>query len=58
MARGRNVYGVRMRQGETRHDIGSFESYFKAFLDFAIDDPDYGKEFREYIREVLKRNDG
>ncbi|HUW31477.1 MAG TPA: UTP--glucose-1-phosphate uridylyltransferase [Planctomycetota bacterium] len=57
MARGRKVYGVRMKPGETRHDIGSFESYFKAFLDFAIDDPDYGKEFREYIREVLKRQD-
>ena len=57
MARGRKDNGVRMKPGETRHDIGSFESYFKAFLDFAIDDPDYGKEFREYIREVLKRQD-
>ena len=53
--RGRKVYGLRMRAGEVRHDIGSFESYFRAFIDFAVDDPELGAEFRQYIREVMQR---
>ncbi|HBT75379.1 MAG TPA: hypothetical protein DEB39_00295 [Planctomycetaceae bacterium] len=32
---GHRVFGVRMRPGEGRYDIGSFESYYKAFTDFA-----------------------
>ena len=55
MAQGRKVYGLRMKPGETRHDIGSFESYFKCFLDFALDDPEFGPEFREYVQKALKR---
>ena len=53
--RGRKVYGLRMRAGEVRHDIGSFESYFRAFIDFAVDDPELGAEFRQYIKEVMQR---
>ncbi|MDR3109847.1 MAG: NTP transferase domain-containing protein [Planctomycetaceae bacterium] len=35
LANGRKFYGVTMNQSERRYDIGSFESYFKAFADFA-----------------------
>ncbi len=50
---GRKVIGVRLRADERRYDIGSFESYFKAFLDFALDDPEYGYMIRQYMRTRL-----
>jgi len=52
---GRKVYGVRMKAGEIRHDIGTFESYFRCFVEFALDDHDCGAEFRQYVKEALER---
>ena len=34
-----------LQTGETRHDIGGLDSYFKAFAAFALQDPDYGRAF-------------
>jgi UTP--glucose-1-phosphate uridylyltransferase len=48
---GENVYGVRL-QGERRYDIGNFESYFQAFVEFALADEKYGASLREYIRSL------
>ncbi len=50
---GRKVIGVRLRTDERRYDIGGFETYFKAFIDFALDDPEYGYVIRQYMRTRL-----
>jgi len=52
---GRKVFGVRMKPGEIRHDIGTFDSYFRCFIEFALDDPKCGGEFRKYVKDALKR---
>ncbi len=46
---GHTVCGVPLVDGEARYDIGSHESYYKAFLDFALDDPVCGAAIREYV---------
>src|SRR5712692_5084981 len=33
---GGRAFGVRLRPGERRYDIGNFESYFEAFVSFAL----------------------
>jgi len=48
---GEKVYGVRL-QGERRYDIGNFESYFQAFVEFALADEKYGASLRDYIRSL------
>ena len=50
---GYKVIGVKLRKDETRYDVGSFESYFKAFLDFALEDLEYGYMVRQYMRAKL-----
>lgn len=47
---GHKVQAVRLREGERRYDIGNFESYFKAFIDFAIADEKYGYLVRQYLK--------
>jgi UTP--glucose-1-phosphate uridylyltransferase len=46
---GETVYGVRLNDNEHRYDIGNFESYFRAFTEFALADEKYGMAVREYI---------
>jgi UTP--glucose-1-phosphate uridylyltransferase len=50
---GAPAYGVRLGAGETRYDIGNFESYFQAFVAFALNDPRYGRSLRRHIMEQL-----
>ncbi|MBN1426753.1 MAG: UTP--glucose-1-phosphate uridylyltransferase [Anaerolineae bacterium] len=50
---GERVYGVRLNSNEHRYDIGNFESYFRAFIEFALVDEKYGASLREYI-DTLK----
>ena len=54
---GEKVLGVKLPPGEQRYDIGNFESYFKAFVDFALFDPVHGEELRAYARELLDAAD-
>ncbi|HUT64046.1 MAG TPA: sugar phosphate nucleotidyltransferase [Anaerolineae bacterium] len=51
---GRKVTGVKLHTDEHKYDVGGFESYFKAFLDFALEDPEYGYMVRQHIRKKLK----
>jgi len=51
---GGKIIGVRLRSDERRYDVGGFETYFKAFIDFSLDDPEYGYMIRQYIRRKLK----
>jgi UTP--glucose-1-phosphate uridylyltransferase len=47
---GGKVLGIPLPAGEKRFDIGNFESYFQAFVEFALADPVYGPALREYVR--------
>jgi UTP--glucose-1-phosphate uridylyltransferase len=50
---GRKVLGVRLPNGERRFDIGNFESYFLAFAEFALADPQYGPALRARVARLL-----
>ena len=50
---GGRAYGVRLTAAEQRYDIGNFESYFRAFVEFALADPKHGDALREYLEQVL-----
>jgi UTP--glucose-1-phosphate uridylyltransferase len=50
---GGKVLGVCLGPDEHRYDIGNFESYFRAFAEFALTDPQYGETLRAYLEEFL-----
>ena len=50
---GGKVLGILMSNGERRFDIGNYESYWKAFLHFALRDPELGPALREFAKEQL-----
>lgn len=49
---GAPVYGVRLRADERRYDIGNFEAYFRAFVEFALADEKYGAALRDFLAEL------
>jgi UTP--glucose-1-phosphate uridylyltransferase len=51
---GHKVRCVRLRRDESHHDIGNPETYFKAFVDFALADPKYGYLIRQHIQRRLR----
>ena len=53
LARGAKGVGLKLPEGERRFDIGNYGSYFRAFVDFALADPDYGDALREHLRGQL-----
>lgn len=56
---GRQVRSVRLREGETRYDIGNHPAYFRTFIDFALDDPEWGEETADYLaRRLSSRRSG
>ena len=55
---GHKVMGMCLPEGERRFDIGNFESYFQAFADFALADPDYGPALRAYLAQFLADRPG
>ncbi|HEX4592001.1 MAG TPA: hypothetical protein VH120_18850, partial [Gemmataceae bacterium] len=50
---GGKVIGVRLPPGEARYDIGNFESYYAAFIEFALADPKYGSRLREHLAKLV-----
>jgi UTP--glucose-1-phosphate uridylyltransferase len=48
---GGRVLGVSLADGERRFDIGNFSGYFRAFFEFALEDPEFGSELREFVRQ-------
>jgi len=52
---GRKVLGIRLTLEEPRFDIGNFESYFAAFAEFALGDPQYGPGLRSRLERLLER---
>jgi UTP--glucose-1-phosphate uridylyltransferase len=53
LRRGEKVLGMQLTAAERRFDIGNFDSYFRAFVEFALADPRHGPELREYVRQLL-----
>jgi UTP--glucose-1-phosphate uridylyltransferase len=53
MRQGGRVYGMRLRPDERRFDIGNFEAYFRAFVEFAIADPKHGANFRQFLHGLV-----
>jgi len=51
--RGGRILGMKLAPGERRFDIGNFDTYFRAFCEFALADPRYGPGLREYVKELL-----
>ena len=52
------VWGVRMESDEHRLDIGNYKSYFRAFFDLSLADPEFGDDFRAYVHERLRETEG
>jgi UTP--glucose-1-phosphate uridylyltransferase len=53
MQDGGKVFGTRLNGNEKRYDIGNFESYFNAFVEFALADEKYGDSLRKSLEEFL-----
>jgi UTP--glucose-1-phosphate uridylyltransferase len=53
---GHRVMGLRLSEQERRYDIGNFDSYFQAFVEFALADPEHGRALRQHILAVLERD--
>ena len=54
LLKGGKGIGLRLPPTEHRYDIGNFESYFRAFFDFAINDPKYGDSLRAHVRATME----
>jgi UTP--glucose-1-phosphate uridylyltransferase len=50
---GGRAYGVRLDPSERRYDIGNFDAYFRAFVEFALADPRFGATLRRYLEGLL-----
>ncbi|HEY3380689.1 MAG TPA: UTP--glucose-1-phosphate uridylyltransferase [Vicinamibacterales bacterium] len=50
---GGRAYGVRLHAHERRYDIGNFQAYFRAFVEFALADPRFGAPLRRYLEDLL-----
>jgi len=50
---GGRAYGIRLGAGEARYDIGNFESYFRAFVEFALADGRFGPSLRRHLEHLL-----
>ncbi len=46
---GFTVRALQLLEQEQRYDIGTFETYFKAFIDLAVADEKYGYLIRQYL---------
>jgi len=53
MQNGGKIFGVRLNSSEKRYDIGNFESYFNAFIEFALADEKYGNALHQSLEELL-----
>jgi len=54
---GHKVHCVKLTDGEKRYDIGNFESYFKAFIDFALLDDKYGYLLRQHLIQKMHKGE-
>ena len=52
---GGRVYGLRLSDAERRFDIGNFDAYFRAFVEFALADEKHGATLRQFVEQLLER---
>jgi len=50
---GRKVFGICLRSDERRYDIGNFQAYFRAFVEFALEDEKQGQNLRKHLEALL-----
>jgi UTP--glucose-1-phosphate uridylyltransferase len=50
---GGRVYGMVLGPDERRFDIGNFDAYFRAFVEFAIADPKHGRSLRAFVERLV-----
>jgi UTP--glucose-1-phosphate uridylyltransferase len=55
---GGKVYGVCLRPDERRYDVGNFDSYFQAFVEFALADEKCGAALRDYLKRMMSASLG
>jgi UTP--glucose-1-phosphate uridylyltransferase len=53
---GGRVFGMSLRDNERRYDIGNFDSYFQAFVEFALADSKHGAPLREFVEKLIDAN--
>ena len=54
---GEDVRCIRLRSDEERYDIGTPLTYYRAFADHALADPENGQAFASYLRGILQSED-
>ena len=54
--KGHKVYGVRLQKDEKRYDIGDFDAYFRAFVEFSLADEKFGADLRRHLEGLLDVN--
>ena len=47
------MYGICLRADERRYDIGNFQAYFRAFVEFALEDEKQGPALRKHLEALL-----
>lgn len=56
--RGQAVRAVQLAPSEKRYDLGNHQDYYRAFIDFALRDADYGEGTRSYIKSCIENCSG
>ncbi len=50
---GGKAFGMRLGKNERRFDIGNYDAYFRAFVEFALADRKYGPSLRKFLVQLL-----
>ncbi len=50
---GGQVYGMKLHAEERRFDIGNFDAYFRAFVEFALADEKHGAELKKFLEQLI-----
>jgi UTP--glucose-1-phosphate uridylyltransferase len=54
LGQGGRILGLRLGPSEHRYDVGNFASYYQAFIESALSDPQCGGEVRRFVKELIE----
>lgn len=54
---GGRVIGVPLQAEEKRYDVGNFETYYTAFIEMALSDPDFGDAVKKNLTGLLQQQE-
>lgn len=54
ISQGCSVRAVKLQNEERRYGVSTFGSYFRAFIDAALADEQYGSEMRQYVADIAR----